>query len=272
MAHPAQGASTALVPVFTGTLAGIETLLCNARDLHAFLQVGKKFPDWIKLRIEQYGFVEGEDFTVCFPNLGSKTRGGHNSTDYHLSLDMAKELSMVENNAQGRLARRYFIAMEKQALGLPAPAAAPVKRAIRSRDDLSFTRRDEQGRLINWSVAHGQDDDWGAAFAQGAAFFAEVAQLAEFDEAEACKAIQTALSGPAFDHAQQGGFSGAWGQECGFAEAVARAAIAGLRALREGDVAPFEPHASRGRAMPPNALPKPRKPKALPAPSVRTIQ
>lgn len=270
MAHTAQSASTALVPVFTGTLAGIETLLCNARDLHAFLQVGTKFPDWIARRIQEYGFAEGEDFEVTVLKIGK--RSNVTQKDYHLTLDMAKELSMVENNAQGRLARRYFIAMEKQALGLPAPAAAPVKRAIRSRDDLSFTRRDEQGRLINWSVAHGQDDDWGAAFAQGAAFFAEVAQLAEFDEAEACKAIQTALSGPAFDHAQQGGFSGAWGQECGFAEAVARAAIAGLRALREGDVAPFEPHASRGRAMPPNALPKPRKPKALPAPSVRTIQ
>ena len=41
------------------------------------------------------------------------------TTEYHLSLDMAKELSMVENNAKGREARRYFIAMEKKALGAP---------------------------------------------------------------------------------------------------------------------------------------------------------
>ncbi|WP_303784070.1 antA/AntB antirepressor family protein, partial [Azovibrio restrictus] len=53
---------------------------------------------------------------VCSPNLASKQRGGHNRTDYHLTLDMAKELSMVENNEKGRQARRYFIECERRAL------------------------------------------------------------------------------------------------------------------------------------------------------------
>lgn len=84
----------------------------NARDLHAFLEVGKDFSTWIKERIEQYGFVKNQDF-VCSPIPGSKGRGGHNRRDYHLALDMAKELAMVERTEKGRQARRYFIECER---------------------------------------------------------------------------------------------------------------------------------------------------------------
>lgn len=108
-------AQTALVPVFTAELQGELTQLCNARDLHAFLGVGRDFSEWIKYRIEQYGFIDGDDFILCSPLLGSKRRGGHNRTDYQLTLDTAKELAMVENNAKGREVRRYFIAVEKRA-------------------------------------------------------------------------------------------------------------------------------------------------------------
>lgn len=86
----------------------------NARDLHAFLEVGKVFAAWMQDRIEQYGFVENQDF-VCFPILESKGRGGHNRKDYHLTLDMAKELAMVERNDKGKQARLYFIECERRA-------------------------------------------------------------------------------------------------------------------------------------------------------------
>ncbi|OPB29498.1 antA/AntB antirepressor family protein [Bartonella sp. WD12.1] len=85
----------------------------NARELCAFLEVGKDFSTWITNRINQYEFVENQDF-VCSPILGSKGRGGHNRKEYHLTLDMAKELSMVERNDKGRQARRYFIECEKK--------------------------------------------------------------------------------------------------------------------------------------------------------------
>lgn len=121
--------TTNLIPVLQGEIEGRTQQLCDARDLHQFMQVGRDFSTWIKDRIEQYGFVEGEDFSpvlgksygsesgVCSPNSGSKNerRGGHNRVEYHLTLDMAKELAMVENNDQGRQVRRYFIAMERQA-------------------------------------------------------------------------------------------------------------------------------------------------------------
>ena len=58
-------------------------------------------------------FLENEDYKFCSPVLGSKGRGGHNITDYSLTLDMAKELSMVENNKIGIISRKYFIAIDK---------------------------------------------------------------------------------------------------------------------------------------------------------------
>ena len=100
-----------LIPVFNGALGERQQQLCDARDLHSYLSVGRDFSTWIKDRIEQYGFVEGEDFS---PFLGKST-GGRPGMEYHLTLDMAKELAMVENNDQGRQVRRYFIAMEREA-------------------------------------------------------------------------------------------------------------------------------------------------------------
>lgn len=86
----------------------------DARELHEFLEIGKDFSSWMKSRISKYGFTEDEDYKVTLPNLGERTRGGLNKTDYVISIDMAKELAMVENNEQGKKARRYFIAVEKE--------------------------------------------------------------------------------------------------------------------------------------------------------------
>ncbi|MBL6363756.1 antA/AntB antirepressor family protein [Escherichia coli] len=112
-----------LIPVFNGTIANETTLFCNARDLHTFLGVGKRFASWITERIAEYGFVENQDYMIASQIREAKGRGGHNRKDYHLTLDTAKELAMVERNEKGRQIRRYFIECEKkfrQSL-LPAP-------------------------------------------------------------------------------------------------------------------------------------------------------
>ncbi len=103
--------TTALIPVFNGELDGRSQPLCNAQDLHRFLEVQTRFNDWIGRRIDLYGFVEDEDFYSVL----SKSEGGRPAIEYHITLDMAKELAMVENNEQGRQVRRYFITMERQA-------------------------------------------------------------------------------------------------------------------------------------------------------------
>ena len=91
----------------------------NARRLHAWLGVGKDFSNWIKDRIEKYGFQEDGDFILCedlrSPNSASSKSRPQKLKEYHITTDMAKELAMVENNTKGREARQYFIAVEKQA-------------------------------------------------------------------------------------------------------------------------------------------------------------
>ena len=87
----------------------------NARDLHAFLEAGKDFSTWIKDRIAKYGFVEHHDYALyLLPNFGEKGQG-RSSKEYAISLDMAKELSMVERNDKGKQARLYFIECERRA-------------------------------------------------------------------------------------------------------------------------------------------------------------
>ncbi|MDM9984114.1 antA/AntB antirepressor family protein, partial [Bartonella henselae] len=102
-----------LIDIHKTTIDGDIVQTVNARELHTFLEVGKKFADWITERIHKYNLLENQDF-VCFPILGSKGRGGHNRKEYHLTLSVAKELSMVENNKKGREARLYFIECERR--------------------------------------------------------------------------------------------------------------------------------------------------------------
>lgn len=85
----------------------------SARELHEFLESKQEFANWIKNRIDKYGFVENQDFEV-FDNFIKNPSGGRPLKEYALTLDMAKELAMVEGNEKGRQARRYFIECEKK--------------------------------------------------------------------------------------------------------------------------------------------------------------
>ena len=85
----------------------------SARELHHFLGSKQEFSNWIKNRIDKYGFVENQDYEV-FDNFIKNPNGGRPLTEYALSVDMAKELSMIENNDNGRRARKYFIACERK--------------------------------------------------------------------------------------------------------------------------------------------------------------
>lgn len=89
----------------------------DARSVHEALEVNSGFSNWWKRRIDDFGFVEGEDF------FSSNLTGKHgNRMDYDVTLDMAKELAMVERNEMGRKMRRYFIECEKK-LHYSAPQA-----------------------------------------------------------------------------------------------------------------------------------------------------
>jgi anti-repressor protein len=84
----------------------------NARDLHAFLESKRDFSTWIKDRIKSYDFIEGVDYQ-SFTEIVEREIGATTRIEYALSISMAKELSMIENNERGKQARKYFIACEE---------------------------------------------------------------------------------------------------------------------------------------------------------------
>ncbi|MGB3512145.1 MAG: antA/AntB antirepressor family protein [Microcoleaceae cyanobacterium] len=83
----------------------------DSKLLHKELEVKSYHSDWLRRRIENYGFVKGEDYFIS--KMSKSKKMGRPTVDYLLTLDMCKELCMVENNDRGRDVRKYFIAVEK---------------------------------------------------------------------------------------------------------------------------------------------------------------
>ncbi|WP_455480095.1 antA/AntB antirepressor family protein [Bartonella sp. B23] len=109
-----------LIKITEQTIGHDTVQTVNARELHAFLEVTSRFNDWIKNRIKEYDFLENQDFMSFTKNL-VKPQGGRSFKDYALTLDMAKELAMVERNDKGKQARQYFIECERRAKQVSAP-------------------------------------------------------------------------------------------------------------------------------------------------------
>ena len=80
----------------------------SARELHEFLEVKTAYKDWFP-RMCEYGFTEGEDFCSFL----SESTGGRPAQDAQLTIDMAKEICMLQRNEKGKQARQYFIKLEK---------------------------------------------------------------------------------------------------------------------------------------------------------------
>lgn len=84
----------------------------NARDLYDYLEVPTDFTTWCK-RMFEYGFTENQDY-VILPKNGENRNKGRKSADFALSMDCAKEISMLQRTDKGKQARQYFIECEKK--------------------------------------------------------------------------------------------------------------------------------------------------------------
>lgn len=105
-----------LIKILKTNIGTEELNSVNSRELYEFLGVKRQYADWIKTAIDNYDFIENNDFIVISQNCEAKNgSGGHNKKDYIVTLDMAKELCMVSNTEKGRKVRKYFIEVEKQA-------------------------------------------------------------------------------------------------------------------------------------------------------------
>lgn len=163
---------TELFVLVNRPVAGQAQQTVNARELHAFLESKQEFSNWIKNRIEDYGFLDGVDFLT---NL-SKTQG-RPRIDYFLSLDMAKELSMVERNAQGKQARQYFIDCEKRLSGSMKIDFNDPLQAAKAFIEAETARRDAERKLL---IAGGALTRLGAA--KGSQCLRESAKLLKWQQ------------------------------------------------------------------------------------------
>ncbi len=163
-----------LIKIESREIGGTETQTVNARYLHAFLESKQDFSTWIKARIEQYGFVHGQDFTIHKFVVGRATQ-----IDYNITIDTAKELSMVERNDKGKQARQYFIECERRALMPPAQAPVvnrtPEQRALIALMDEQNEIRAQQTAIVATQSAQ-QDsikrlEAKQSAFEDGASYF-----------------------------------------------------------------------------------------------------
>ena len=105
---------------------GTEQRSVNARDLHSALQIKSEFRNWIKNRIADFGFLENQDFVTFGKNLpnGGKTK------EYFISINMAKELCMVERNELGRMWRAHFIKCEKDLMEIKQQQTIAVPQTL----------------------------------------------------------------------------------------------------------------------------------------------
>ncbi|WP_411842212.1 phage antirepressor KilAC domain-containing protein [Salinicoccus sp. HZC-1] len=87
-------------------------LFISARELHEFLESSERFSKWF-IRMISYGFVENEDFTSGQKSTVVNNGALRKLEDFNLTVDMAKEISMIQRNEKGKQARQYFLQIEK---------------------------------------------------------------------------------------------------------------------------------------------------------------
>lgn len=114
-----------LVKVQKQVIGNGEVNAVNARDLHTFLESKQEFAHWIKGRIGKYGFVENVEYNLLDKKI-MQVSGAKYLKEYIISLPMAKELAMVENNEKGKQARRYFIECETKLKEVTKHPALPM--------------------------------------------------------------------------------------------------------------------------------------------------
>ena len=87
-------------------------VIVSGRDLHEFLEVNTQYTKWFD-RMVDYGFAENTDFVAISQKRLTAQGNETTYTDHALTLDMAKEISMIQRTEKGKQARRYFIQVEK---------------------------------------------------------------------------------------------------------------------------------------------------------------
>lgn len=90
-----------------------DRITLSARELHTFLESEERFSKWFD-RFSGYGFIEGMDYTSVPKSTVVNNGATRMLEDYQLTIDMAKEIAMLQRSDKGREIRQYFIQVEKE--------------------------------------------------------------------------------------------------------------------------------------------------------------
>jgi len=88
------------------------SVAASGRELHEFLEIKTQYTKWFE-RMAEYGFVENQDFQAISQKRLTAQGNSTEYIDHVLTIDAAKEISMIQRNEKGKQARQYFIKVEK---------------------------------------------------------------------------------------------------------------------------------------------------------------
>lgn len=114
----------------------------SARELYAFLELSERFGKWFD-RMKEYGFIESVDYT---PYQLVHPQNKQVMDDYVLTLDCAKEISMLQRTDKGKQARQYFIACEKVAIS-SAPKMPSIKELAQMVIEAETAKEDAERKI-----------------------------------------------------------------------------------------------------------------------------
>lgn len=141
-------------------LVNLDTQTVSARELHKQVGSTERFSAWFERQL-QFGFVENEDYTTVKVLTEVQNNGGiqkRELTDHNLSVDMAKQICMVQKNEKAREIRLYLIDLEKKWNSPEQVMARALKLADKTISSLQ-TKIAEQKPLVDFAVHVSQSKD-----------------------------------------------------------------------------------------------------------------
>lgn len=139
------------------------------RDLYDFLGVETEYRHWFP-RMVEYGFEEGKDYAVKNDRVQDSLGRSRERTNHVISLDMAKEISMIQRTAKGKQARQYFIECERRAkqpveLSGPELMAKALVEAQATLEAANNKVRELEAPAKSWNTMAAQGGDYSVSAA-----------------------------------------------------------------------------------------------------------
>lgn len=154
MNYNTNGTSGELVPIYERDGQQV----ASGREIHKALGIGTRYDTWFS-RMLDYGFTEGTDFCSVL----SESTGGRPSTDHAVTLDMAKQLGMIQRTPEGKRVREYFIEAEKRGrreMGPEELMARAVLEANRTIKSLEARVSEQQPKADAWDHIVSSAGSW----------------------------------------------------------------------------------------------------------------